>query len=944
MRPMSQHPSRVQAVVLWGAFFCATMVCHDLSAAPVCALIDTTKLPVTAILEARLLTDDKATWVERTEIDRVLGEQELQAAFGAEGVKQRSSLGKLLKAEVLILLRPAKNPDENGPPLIDCVVCETKRGLRLRMLTVLSDKNAEETAGALEGLIQQGLKKYQEKIESIIAVPPFLSEDLGLEFNYLQSAYARLVEERLLEQPGLLVVELKEAQAIAKELALDSEGGTLQKSKPPLYVMGRYRHDGVGKERTTRMSIRLLQGDKQVTLKGVKDLNIVDAPAWISRKTTDILPLIREGATTTAEFSPQVEAKRLAERGQQFQKVGSWQEALELFEASLLLDSSQEDVRRSAINTISRMILANLEINKNFALAKYTFQLYHRTLEHMELFLRTSTEISYSDTVKTENLSLLFEVWIGSQISSACHPVYQKNYISDVRDLLAKERHIRKDTYLRIARFRAEMGRKDYPIWATLAVDGLEEKEHYATILQIANDWQQIPEIAYCIERMTFRQYADVVETPAFNEFMDRLGRIDGEAVRQGYLRIKSRNEKSRQSQIEIAKRKPPSEPTEWDPAIESAEIRQPSGERFQIQQCSPLATGMDLVKLNGQQLCIRKQGLLEPYLLPKEQKISTRSLIYDGRYIWIEGCFYADSNKPFLWACDPKTGKDHRFTAEDGLPHMNESRTFVKIAPIEPGKICVVGYMGRSWAAIAELSPSESRKVDVFFEARETFEGNDPKLAENIKLVFTPEYLITLRKEDNAELRILVLRTSSAGVIADQPLLIDPHRKTVEVPNFKLSGNNDFRYSANDRGKFYLLENNYPKPPHLIQIQFPGKKKEELVAEPPQGFLAADDHGIHIIGKEWSVVDRPTGAVTKLASKVPWYFIGKYATAGTPNLDYGIDFNKTTLLGNAYTTTHLGIIVKVQKGAEERYMQLNYDKLRLQKEQRPVKEAGISP
>ncbi len=102
---------------------------------PSCALIAADSSPISTLLEARLLARDSEIWLERREIDRVLAEQELQAAFGAAGGADRAALGRLLKADVLVLLRSSV---QNGQPCAELVVAESEGGLRL-----LGDRGTE---------------------------------------------------------------------------------------------------------------------------------------------------------------------------------------------------------------------------------------------------------------------------------------------------------------------------------------------------------------------------------------------------------------------------------------------------------------------------------------------------------------------------------------------------------------------------------------------------------------------------------------------------------------------------------------------------------------------------------------------------------------------------------------------------------------------------------
>jgi hypothetical protein len=102
------------------------------------ALVDFDGSTLGKALEARLLQKPGIHWVERTEIDKVLQEQKLQALFSAEGIGDRSALGRLIHADVLVLLRKVavstydpRAQTTQATHRLDLVVCETKQGLRL---------------------------------------------------------------------------------------------------------------------------------------------------------------------------------------------------------------------------------------------------------------------------------------------------------------------------------------------------------------------------------------------------------------------------------------------------------------------------------------------------------------------------------------------------------------------------------------------------------------------------------------------------------------------------------------------------------------------------------------------------------------------------------------------------------------------------------------------
>ena len=84
-----------------------------------------------ALLEVKLSADGRLKLLERSEIDKIVKEQELQLLFAPEAGTKRSALGQLLKADLLILLRAGEKKGDGR--YLDVIVCETKAGLRLRV-------------------------------------------------------------------------------------------------------------------------------------------------------------------------------------------------------------------------------------------------------------------------------------------------------------------------------------------------------------------------------------------------------------------------------------------------------------------------------------------------------------------------------------------------------------------------------------------------------------------------------------------------------------------------------------------------------------------------------------------------------------------------------------------------------------------------------------------
>src|SRR5262249_25038705 len=142
------------------------------------AVIDFSGLPAGALFEAKTLADNKLTWVERAQVDKVLAEFEMQALFSPEGGNRRAGLGKLLKADLLVWLRSGESPDNRKSKHFEIVVCETQRVLRLAGQALPISTDAAADVEKLQAILSSALTKLSERITHVCAVPPFLSHDL----------------------------------------------------------------------------------------------------------------------------------------------------------------------------------------------------------------------------------------------------------------------------------------------------------------------------------------------------------------------------------------------------------------------------------------------------------------------------------------------------------------------------------------------------------------------------------------------------------------------------------------------------------------------------------------------------------------------------------------------------------------------------------------------
>ena len=130
-----------------------------------------------SLVESRLAQKPAVVLLNRQDIKKILREQELQALLAPAGVAQRTSLGKLLQADLLVLIEGRKEPR----PHAQVVVCETRRGLRLYAAPVEFSEDPETVAELVVQAVEAAMGKNAEQIREIIAIPPFVSNDLGFE-------------------------------------------------------------------------------------------------------------------------------------------------------------------------------------------------------------------------------------------------------------------------------------------------------------------------------------------------------------------------------------------------------------------------------------------------------------------------------------------------------------------------------------------------------------------------------------------------------------------------------------------------------------------------------------------------------------------------------------------------------------------------------------------
>ena len=864
------------------------------------ALLAGEELPFLGLLEAGLMENIPASWVERNEIKKVLTEPELQAAFGADAPQRRTALGKILRADLLVLVRSA----EDSQPHLEVVVCETRQGLRLSVQPIRLTTQPETAVAAVTRLVQQAIEKERQKIVDIVAVPPLMNMSLGREADYLQRAYAGLIEGCLLERPGVLVVELAEADAIAREIALS--GGTIER-RLPLYLLGQYRIEMAAGQPAGQFTLKLLRGKRPLDSRREAAL----VPERMAAKIrAAALEMLDKALGQRAEPSdPATEARQLARCAEAFQAVGDWPEALNLVEASLLLNPSQPRLHRDAaeiLGTMASELDPFHDPSRPQANTKAVAYL-RASLPHLEAFYRETR-------VEPRDVAAVQSCW-GALRWRVASPLGDRRIDRECRELY--EDLTRMCGSVLAAKAAAKV--QDYSL-SQLAPYSEMPRPSGSTDAMVRWDAESLP--ACCRHRLELLKAFQYLEVPQFG----RLLWIDAGWPRDwdqpAYLKFLDEAEKlSRPEVVREARRvrayivstrtwRPPPAPLPARPAIDrgAAEVafrridlmvRRPNGGEAFYSGCPllwlPACDGMDVVLDEWALYVMRRPGRLVPLALPGHPNPNfaagrqVTNACWDGRYVWFaspaanpgtpkratgggqSGLEYAPEGKPFLAAVEPATGKVWTFSAADGLPPM-QSPGGPAVTPLEPGKICLAGHFGRSWCGVATLDPAAGIKLDIFYEAREVDPETNPANGQNVRLASPVVFLCTLTSAAAAggppQQRVLLNR-QAAGT-----LLLDPRTRSVRLLPYRIPPETFF--CAHDGMLYWEGFRRADNRTELYRTGFPDFHMELVNPESQFGFCLIEGNRLHVLGDRagipcWCLAARVQDEVRRLRGPVPW-------------------------------------------------------------------------
>jgi len=826
---------------------------------PLCALLDPDKIDRVGLLEAKLLADPATKWVERNAIEKVLKEQQVQALFSGGGVGERAKLGRLLKADVLVMVRRVEYTKE---PALEIVVSETAGGLRLLVRAVAESKDPTADVDALAAGVRAGLRKYAEKVREVIAVPPFVSTNVTFNYDYLKGAYAKLAEQVVLNREGVVAVELAEAEALATELKLGTSGQGIER-QPPLYWLGEYRHDGIGAEQAVTLKLRAERAGKVVGKPLELKLKPDECAPTIKRWAIDSLDTALKVKSAQAQIDPKAEAKQLAERMAVFHRLGDWNESLALAEAALLLDPNWIELHVFSLKALIPQIrAAHGIVTANRKEIDRLALIYRRGLEHLEPLIRTGEIEKHRDRAGGTLL--------GDFQSSANYLVVTGQKTEEVEAQLIALKEEQVDLMVRLI---PDLNKRDADMrYFKLALDYLPRDRKFKKLGEAILDLAHLPDAARQSMRLCDPSYFREENTAELKIMIDRLSKSPNRDIQQVASALKRRVDAMvppAKQVVDPAPHKvdpalPASDAVSFKPVVMTLDSNPFKGTGVQgICGVVPCTPSVDVFLAYRALYLMTKKGALRKVWEGVElENPRFSSVQFDGKYVW---CTVSRHRlPPLLLVLDIASGKIHDVSSTEGLPIAPKdvaaapnARMSLLATPIKPGQACVTGSAsGRNWVAIVTFDlASESAAARIIHEARETAERTDLLQWKNPKLAFNPTAMYSIHGKPDADgntpCRVIIHRDNSNTQVAYHPLVIDPAKPEVGVftdrlwPRRSLGG-------PTHLGVYMVEPQLTPDHSrHLVRVGFPGEAKEIVAKGLPkceESFVAIHERQVHIV------------------------------------------------------------------------------------------------
>ena len=296
------------------------------------------------LLAARLSETKTVAIVDRQQLGAVFDERAIQGLLGNRA--DRGRIGSIAGADLLVLLASSENS-------VRLVVCDSHLGVTLQDLSLpAKDKTRDNVVAALADQTLRIVHQFEGGVKHVVAVPDFVSRDLTFDYSFLQFDYAEVLRAAYRQTPGLAIVAVEEAKAIAAERDV---AGIEQKDRlVPVFIEGEYRTERDAKDASTTVQITLRARDA--------------AKVLLERK-LQAVPLDQAGGQLLAVFTkdlaglthaggPAIDAdgqyRLLTQRAEEFSSLGEFRRSAALREAALLLKPDADDQRIQLVREYTR--------------------------------------------------------------------------------------------------------------------------------------------------------------------------------------------------------------------------------------------------------------------------------------------------------------------------------------------------------------------------------------------------------------------------------------------------------------------------------------------------------------------------------------------------------------------------------------------------------------
>ncbi len=285
--------------------------------------------------------------VERGRLDVVAQELLLPRLLQAGGVKERVEVGHLLGADALLIL---DSRQIEGKRFVHMVVSDCHTGARLHMAIQDVGTGLRELAvRSICDVVSQICIRHSQGVQRIIGVSLFVSKTLVHDFDYLKSAYTRLLESALISLPATAVLEIDEATAVGREEGFRGDSDILR--IVPFFVEGEFEvSNAINKKKTSlNILLRLTDGKKVLHKTERTGLTMAAAEEFLRKEAVREL-FQQHGGKVIEGLSEETQFSALKDRAQEFRKLGYWEDAIGLYEAALFLKPGNASERSDLID------------------------------------------------------------------------------------------------------------------------------------------------------------------------------------------------------------------------------------------------------------------------------------------------------------------------------------------------------------------------------------------------------------------------------------------------------------------------------------------------------------------------------------------------------------------------------------------------------------------